>query len=65
MNAQDILLKHVCPGVGVGIAFILFMSPLPAVLRCNKGKCLGVGLPVIVSTAAQLLSSYGSDTHVA
>lgn len=28
LSTQDILLKHVCPGLGVGIAFIMFMSPL-------------------------------------
>jgi hypothetical protein len=43
MNTQDILLKHVCPGVGNVIALIMFCSPLPAVLRVNKAKNLGVG----------------------
>jgi hypothetical protein len=28
LTISDILLKHVCPGLGVGIAFILFSSPL-------------------------------------
>lgn len=28
LSTTDILLKHVCPGLGVGIAFVLFSSPL-------------------------------------
>jgi hypothetical protein len=28
LSTTDILLKHVCPGVGVGIALVLFGSPL-------------------------------------
>lgn len=41
MNTQEIILKHVCPGLGCGIALIMFCSPLPAVLRANRAKSLG------------------------
>jgi len=47
MSAQEILLKHVCPGVGAGVALVLFASPFPAVWRCNKAKCLGVSAACI------------------
>uniref|UniRef100_A0A383V948 Bidirectional sugar transporter SWEET n=1 Tax=Tetradesmus obliquus TaxID=3088 RepID=A0A383V948_TETOB len=41
ISTTDILLKHVCPGLGVGIAFVLFSSPLKAVLEVNRKKSLG------------------------
>lgn len=40
MNTQEIILKHVCPGLGCGIALIMFCSPLPAVLRANRARSL-------------------------
>eukprot|EP00882_Tetradesmus_deserticola_P003298 GHRQ01003493.1.p1 GENE.GHRQ01003493.1~~GHRQ01003493.1.p1 ORF type:complete len:378 (+),score=125.18 GHRQ01003493.1:486-1619(+) len=41
LTTSDILLKHVCPGLGVGIAFVLFSSPLKAVLEVNRKKSVG------------------------
>ncbi|KAF6244012.1 hypothetical protein COO60DRAFT_1631461 [Scenedesmus sp. NREL 46B-D3] len=52
LTTSEILLKHVCPGLGVGIAFLLFSSPLKAVLEVNKKKSLG-------QTAFVLLSAIG------
>ena len=40
--ASDLLMKHIAPGLGTLIAWMLFTSPLQAVLNVRRQKALGV-----------------------
>ncbi|GBF91311.1 DNA-3-methyladenine glycosylase [Raphidocelis subcapitata] len=41
MTPTEILLHHVCPGVGSLIAFFMFGAPLPAVLEVRRRRYIG------------------------
>lgn len=41
-SAADAFLKYGCPGIGAGVAFIVFFSPMKAILEVNRRKYLGV-----------------------
>lgn len=42
METRELVLKHLAPGLGCVVAFIMFISPLQAVLRVRRSKQLGV-----------------------
>ncbi|GLC44702.1 hypothetical protein PLESTB_000972900 [Pleodorina starrii] len=41
MDFKELLLKHIAPGLGCIIAFLMFVSPLKAVLQVRASKHLG------------------------
>lgn len=41
MSAREIVMSHVCPALGCLIANVLFLSPMPAVLRARRERSLG------------------------
>jgi hypothetical protein len=42
MSGNDLLLQHIVPGLGCIIAFVMFSSPLKAVMQVQKQRHLGV-----------------------
>lgn len=48
--SNDVLMKHIAPGLGCLVAWGLFSSPVQAVLQVRKQKALGVRVPVSVDT---------------
>ncbi|GIL88438.1 hypothetical protein Vretimale_15406 [Volvox reticuliferus] len=60
MDFKELLLKHIAPGLGCIIAFLMFVSPLKAVLQVRASKHLGDLNPlplvaIIANCAAWLL----------
>ncbi|EFJ52839.1 hypothetical protein VOLCADRAFT_115772 [Volvox carteri f. nagariensis] len=60
MDFKEVLLKHIAPGLGCIIAFLMFVSPLKAVLQVRASKHLGDLNPlplvaIIANCAAWLL----------
>jgi hypothetical protein len=42
--ANDLLMKHIAPGLGDIIAVLMFLSPLQAVMQARRQRSLGVGV---------------------
>lgn len=53
MDARTAVMQYMCPALGVVIAFCMFISPLPAVLRVDKKKELGVSGKAVVMLTGQ------------
>ncbi|KAI8471974.1 MAG: sugar efflux transporter for intercellular exchange-domain-containing protein [Monoraphidium minutum] len=46
MPSDSILLKHVVPALGTGVAWAMFLAPLKAVIAVRRSKALGVMNPL-------------------